>query len=104
MPGNWQLNYSPLSTIPRAAPRPRRHPVCALDGGFEEGHAGQAVGDAGVVEGLGRRLSPAAADGPFEGAMEVGQGLVKALRVAAGKPQVRADRAWQVTVIGPLAV
>src|SRR3954470_11721802 len=44
----------------------------AGDGGLDEGHAGDAVDDPGVVEGGRRGLAPACADGPLEGAVQVG--------------------------------
>ena len=76
----------------------------AANGGFQKSQPGQGVGDAGVVKGLWRGFTAAAANGPFERAMKVGQGLVKALRMAAGKTQVGANRARQEAVIRTLPV
>src|SRR4051812_41297679 len=47
--------------------------VRAGDGGGDERHAGDAVGDAGVLEGGRDRLAATGADGPFEGPVQVGQ-------------------------------
>ena len=70
------------AATPTAARPPRRASAGALDGGFQERHAGDAVGDARVFEGRGSRLAAAAADGPFERAMKVGESLVKSLGMA----------------------
>src|SRR5260370_188119 len=47
------------------------------DGRLDEGHAGDAVDDAGVLEGSRHVLAPPPADGPFQGAVQVGQRLVE---------------------------
>jgi hypothetical protein len=75
--------------------------VGAGDGGLDEGHAGDAVGDARVFERLGDRLAATAADGPFERPVQVGQRLVEALGVAGGQAEVGLDRAGEVAVLGP---
>ena len=76
----------------------------AGDGGLDEGHAGDAVDDAGVFERAGDLLAAAAADGPFERPVQVGQRLVEPFGVAGGEPQVGLDRAGEVAVLGPLAI
>ena len=42
----------------------------------------------GWSNGSGRRLAAGATDGPFEGAMQVRQGLVEAFGMAGGEPHV----------------
>ena len=63
----------------------------AGDGGLDEGHAGDAVGDAGVLEGLGDLLAAFGADRPFQGPVQVGERLVEPLGVSGGESEVRLD-------------
>src|SRR5512135_1382305 len=78
--------------------------VRAGDGGLDEGHAGDAVEDAGVLERRRNPLAPGGADRPFEGPVQVGERLVEPFGVARGGPHVRLDRAGDVAVLGPLAI
>src|SRR5579883_670500 len=76
----------------------------AGDGSLDEGHAGDAVGDARVGERLGDFLTATAADGPFEGPVQVGQGFMEALGVSGGEAEVRLDRFGEISVLGTLAI
>ncbi len=76
----------------------------AGDGGLDERHAGHAVDDPGVLEGLRDLLAELGPDGQLEAQVEVGQGLVEAFGVAGRDADVRLDRGGEIAVFGPEAV
>src|SRR5438876_7600158 len=80
--GNWQLGTGNWQLADLRHLDPFAVLLGAGDGRLDEGHAGDAVGDAGVVERLGGLLAATAADGPFQRPVQVGQGFVEAFGVA----------------------
>src|SRR5579864_5473500 len=80
--------HQPLPTIHQPLDSSNLNPRPILlrtrHGGFDEGHAGHAVDDSGMLKGGRHLFAPARPYRPFEGPVQVGQRLVETFGVAGG--------------------